>query len=453
MKRNKLIKSAVLAFFLSVVLLSGCSDISFGEQTILRPPKATGDKAEIQNIIKEQAGSDYMLKYPRAGDYRSAVTMFETGQGKEEYAVALYSIENDSKLNISIITNENSGWKCLGSFGNSGTGVDRILLEDLNNDGRDEILVGWSTYNSGQNTLSAYSIENETVREMTIDEAYSEIVIADITQDDSEDIILLSLRNDQTASSAKILQYSEQEKRPIGKFACELDSNVVSFVNIQYGNVGSGRQGIIIDGEKNNGQLTTQVLYFDPKKQLLLNPLVSKNEKGDATNDTTRKNVITSRDINGDDIIEVPVVSQMSAPPDWDAGSICSITSWKQINAKDGTLKTVLNTVMNYTDGYYFVMPDSWNGAVTAISSAEDRKMDFYVWDAESSSLGDKLLSIYRFTGSDWSKAEQGKYIMLQSVKSNGTESVIAAQIFKTDKNKELNISQADIEKLLNLIA
>ncbi len=452
MKVNRIIKSAV-CFILTVILFSGCSDISFGEQTILRPPRATGDRAEIQTVIKEQAGSDYMLKYPQSGDYRSAVTLFETGRNKNQYAVALYSTENNAKMNISIISHEDEKWKCLGSYNNSGTGVDRIIFEDLNNDGSDEILVGWSTYNAGQNNLSAYSIENGSVREMTIDETYTEIVISDITQDKSEDIVLLSLRNDQTPSTARLLQYSEQEKRPIGKFSVILDSDVTSFVNVQCGVVGNKRQCIIIDGGKNNGQLTTQVLYFDTENQQLLNPLVSKNENGSTLNSTTRKSAVTSKDINNDGVVEVPVVTQMSAPPDTDAGSICSITSWKQVNPDDGSLKTILNTVMDYTDGYYLIMPESWNGCVTGLNNAENREIDFYVWDSENPVLGDILLSICRFTRSDWDKADKGKYVMIDSVSSNGTESVIAAQIYKTDKNKKLNINKSDIKDLIRLIA
>lgn len=452
MKINRIVKSAVCCV-ITVFLLSGCADISFGEHAILRPPRATGDKAEIQTIIKEQAGGDYMLKYPQSGDYRSAVTLFETGHDNNEYAVALYSTGNDTKLNISIISHEDEKWKCLGSYNNSGTGVDRIIFEDLNNDGNDEILVGWSTYNSVQNNLSAYSIENGTVREMTIDETYTEIVISDITQDKSEDITLLSLRNDQTPSTARLLQYSEQEKRPIGKFSVTLDSDVTSFVNVQCGIAVDKRQCILIDGEKNNGQLTTQILYFDPKNKQLLNPLVSQNDDNSSVNITTRKNAATSKDINNDGIFEVPVVTQMPAPADTNAGAICSITSWRQLNPDDGILNTVMNTVMNYTDGYYLIIPEKWNGNITGISNAENREIDFYMWDSKNSVLGDILLKICRFTQTDWDKADKDKYVMIKRVKLNGTESVIATQIYKTNKNKKLNVNESDIKDMIKLIA
>ena len=42
--------------------MTGCSDFSMGTDSLLRPPRATGDKAEIQNIIDKEAGGNYVFK-------------------------------------------------------------------------------------------------------------------------------------------------------------------------------------------------------------------------------------------------------------------------------------------------------------------------------------------------------------------------------------------------------
>ena len=53
-------------------------------QNLMSPPKATGDKADIQRVIEESAGS-YTFKYPQKGDYRSAVIMHDiNGDGTDE---------------------------------------------------------------------------------------------------------------------------------------------------------------------------------------------------------------------------------------------------------------------------------------------------------------------------------------------------------------------------------
>ena len=438
-----------IAAFWAMASMSGCYDVSFGDQTLLRPPRATGDRADIQTIISQQAGSGYKLKYPQKGSYRAAINVFETGSN--EYAAAFYSGETDPTLNLSIIAHVGEEWISLGNFTNPGSGVDRMILKDINKDGMDEILVGWTGYNSSRNTLTAYSLESGTVREMLIEDTYTDIVITDLTDDSSEDIVLLSLRNTQTQtpSSAKLLQYSEQEKRPISKYDIELDSEVTNFTNVVVGKISPDRMGIYIDCEKTGGVLATQLIYYEPVMNTLVNPLVTVNESGAVVNPTTRKYIVNAKDVDNDSYIELPVVSQMPASANENPGSVCMMTSWKQIDITDGGLKTKLNTVINYTDGYYVIMPDEWIGNVTALSDPENRQITFYTWNSKTGMKGEKLLTIYRFTRSVWSKQDSKDYILLNKSSKSGSDAVLAAKLYRTDVWETMNLTE---ERLVNLI-
>ncbi len=434
-----------------LLMFTGCSEIGFGDQAMLRPPRATGDQAAMQQIISEEAAGSYTLKYPQNGEYRSAVNIFNSSDGME-YAAALYSTENDSKMHVTIMVHEGEQWRSLGSCSNSGTGVDRIVYQDINSDGIGEFLIGWTGYNPGVNTLSVYSLDSDTVRETPLEEPYTDFVITDLTGDNKDDIVLLSLRNNQAPSSATLMQYSEQDKRPISKYAIELDNEVTAFNSVFSGMIDKTTTGIIIDGENALEQNTTQVIYYDKNVRNLVNPLITETDGGQKKNVTFRKEVITARDINGDGIIEVPVISDMAAPKDVKAGCICSCTSWKQIDTKDGSLTAKMNTIFNYNDGYYFVMPARWGTDVTALSDSEERLLTFYIWSSKTSSLGDKLLEIHRFSRSEWDKMDQTDYIMLHSVNNGGREYIIAGRIFITQAIETLNISKAELERNVKLI-
>ena len=449
---NKLIKCTAAAVLASV-MLCGCSDIGFGDQSMLRPPRATGDQAAMQQIISEEAAGSYTLKYPQKGEYRSAVNIFKDSDGTE-YAAALYSTDNDSKMHVTIMVHEKDKdkWRSLGSCSNSGTGVDRIIYRDITSDGKGEFLIGWSGYNPGVNNLVVYSLYSDTVREMVIDESYTDFVITDITGDKTDDIMLLSLRNNQLPSTATLLQYSEQDKRPISKFALELDSEVTAFNSVVSGKIDKKTTGIVIDGENALEQNSTQVIYYDKKEKKLVDPLFTQTDSGVNKNITSRKEVITSRDIDGDGIIEVPVISEMAAPKDIKAGNVCSCTAWKQMNTEDQSLLTRMNTVYNYNDSYYFVLPERWASNVTALSDSANRLMTFYVWSNNTLTLGDKLLEIHSFNRSEWDKKDQGDYIMLYTVNNKGREFIIAAQIFKTKSDESLNLEKSELENNVKLI-
>lgn len=441
------------------MLLSGCSDISFGDNTILRPPRATGDKAEIQDIINEEAGGSYNLKYPQNGENRSAVIMRElenqnlssASAGNNgsitEYAVALYSTENDSKLNVSFVMCEGDKWKCEGTFTNSGTGVDCVTFDDIDGNGIDEIIIGWSTYDVNRKMLSAYSIENNTIQEMKLEETYSSLVVTDMTGDNADDLVLLSISSTKYPSQAKIIQYSGKEKSLISKVdPLELDSEVTEFSGVTAGKIDKSVNGIVIDGKKSGGTISTQIIYYDEELGVLKNPLYVITDDGKISNETTRKDSLISRDIDGDGIIEVPVVNPMSASPDEDVSNICNITSWKKFSSDDETLYTTMNTVVNYNDGYYFIMPKAWNnGLVSTRMNADKRQLTFYVWNSGTMTLGDKLLVITRYTPDEWQNIDKRALIDLSDLNS-GVNAVFAAQICKTYAQDSLNITEKEVK-------
>ena len=69
-------KTKPLALFVLIFLcttLAGCTSAGFDNTDLLRPPRATGDKAQIQEVIESKAGGDYTLKYPQNGEHRSAI--------------------------------------------------------------------------------------------------------------------------------------------------------------------------------------------------------------------------------------------------------------------------------------------------------------------------------------------------------------------------------------------
>ena len=576
-----------------IVCASGCSGFTADGNSLLRPPRPTGDKAAIQEIISREAGGSYNLKYPQKGVNRSAITL-RNEDTDNEYALALYSTENDAKLNVSIIAFDGNQWKCLGTYTNNSSGVDRVLFCDLNADKREEIIIGWTSYNSAQKSLTAYSFDSEEVYEMSIDETYDDLAIVDMTSDSTDDIVLLSLSTQETPSVATLLQYSDQDKRPVGKYSMELDPEVIAFSNIVVGDVAinttvpppevkgtasgaradnssvssgesgdeessyaedsadessdieasdessvakpessdesesSGneeessddenseestvsvqesseqssedessqetevsqdteskpeseasvpeessstsesstdknppkpidantpmnRKGVVIDCKRSDNTICTQMVYYDNRRDELIDPIARRKDGSTYVNSTLRTEAVFSRDIDGDDVIEVPVSTPMSAAADEAPASVCNLTAWCNFDAGEQRPHVSMNTVMNLKDGYYFVMPERWVGTVTARSDAETREMTFFLWNTKTSSTGDKLLTISRLNEQQWKESSQEGKIRLD-LNSEKSKAVFAAQLFVTSADEALNLTESELQGSVYLI-
>lgn len=567
LKKTKII----LPVLLSACMLSaaGCSDPALGNDSLLRPPRATGDKAAIQEIIASEAGGSYTLKYPQKGENRSAITLRNEGTDKE-YAIALYATENDTKLNVSIISfDKKKEWKCLGTFTHNYSGVDRVLFYDVNGDKNEEVVIGWSSFNSTQKSLSAYSMSSEEAYEMQIDETYDDMVITDLTGNNNDDMILLSISTPEKTSTATMLSYSVPDGKPVGKYSLELDPMVVAFSNIMTGDAaintelpessekstsagarvensrteassvpessaetssvpgessvyvqvsepseGSkpaevrvensrtdtessessesktessreiiessevrvensdvpedetsvpetsaevsvpeepeneklmiSKKGIVIDCKRSDNTYCTQMIYFDHFKEEIVDPLRRRTD----SNPTIRTDAVFSRDINGDDIIDIPVVSQMNASADESGANVCNLTTWYNYDAQLRKPVSVCKTVMNLKDGYYYLMPERWSDAVTARRDPEKRELTFYLWNAKTTSSGDKLLTITRYNEQQWDEEKRDGLIQLD-IHPENSKAVFAAEIFITSAEDKLNITEDELKQLV----
>ena len=69
---------------------NGCSFLELGLDDALRPPKTMGDEAEIEKLISESAKGSYILKYPKNGNYRSAIITKDLDGDDTPEAIAFF---------------------------------------------------------------------------------------------------------------------------------------------------------------------------------------------------------------------------------------------------------------------------------------------------------------------------------------------------------------------------
>lgn len=420
--------------FLLIILLTftSCASVGFNNTDTMRPPKATGEKAEIQNAIEKAIGSDYTLKYPQNGEYRSAVIMYDLNYDSDEEVIVFYSINNAevAGMNMLIIDKINNAFKAIANFTVAAAEADRVNILDLNNDGNIEILVGWSMYSSQLKKLTAYSFANNSVNELICDESYNEMITTDLNDDKVNEIILFTLGSTEVSGNAKLLKVGDSATTLYPASTVIMNSDVVTYLKLQSAKINNDKYGLIVDGLLVDSSLETQVIYLNDNG-VLENPLFSKEDSNVITNNTNltkRDSKILSMDINGDGITEIPVAGRLHADSLKDGETLCNVYDWCFMNSVTLTLDSTMTTVSDGNNSYWFIVPALWKNKYTAIYNIEEKSITFKKHDTsaiipnentdmDTVSLNEEtaIMKIRVFKENDWKNNDDGYISILKS--------------------------------------
>ena len=442
-------KAAAAVFLVLSLLLSGCSFVGLDAQTLMHAPKPTGEnEADIQALLESTAGSDITLKYPRTGEYRSAIITHDLCGDSGNEAIAVYQKGDDSAgTNIMFMKKENDKWAGMGSFNNPAAQVDRICFGDLNGDGKDEVIVGWGNSLNNTGTICVYSCEDGKMNELPLNQSYTEMAVMDFDGDGRDEIFTASVTVGDEPAVAHLLRIKDGAMELMG-FA-SLDIGVTSYASLQTGLINEKQEGVVLDGIKSADTLVTEVLYWDAESKTLKNPFFDDATK--TAKNTTRSTSVVSKDINGDKIIEIPFVNLMPGYDGTEAEGAAYMTNWLRYDTETNTFVQVMSMVIDYSDGFWFLVPDTWQGKVTTKMDTATRTVTFYRWITADKNpggtLGAPLLKIQAFTEKEWAKQTGAKgFTKLES--SGGT--VFADMRLTPDD--PLSLTQTEIESSFQII-
>ncbi|WP_085832522.1 FG-GAP repeat domain-containing protein [Clostridium merdae] len=458
-------RKRVIAVMIALALLcSGCSSVSLDPQTLMRPPRATGNKEQIHKVLEKKTNNQLKLSYPSRGDYRSAILMWDlTGDGVED-AIALYqNTDQKGGITISFIRGGTETWAEVGSFNNPATQVDKICFGDVNRDGVDDVIVGWGSVLNQTSSISIYSYHDGKMTELSYNQPYNEMEVRDFDGDTNDEIFTASVSTPEQSAIARLLRVTDNMVETIG--SAHLDTGVTKYASITAGMINTSQYGVVLDGVKAGGNYITEVLFWDAKKKLLQSPFFASGVQN--ANFTQRTTNITARDMNGDTLIEIPVVTSLpsySLPlPD----EACAMTNWYRFESSNNTLQRVMSMVINQKSGYWFLVPDMWrDGEIkfTVKVDRETRSLTFYKWIPASNTaknaasnvinksaagtIGTALLKIQEFTEQEWAAGAvtNGFYKLAER-----NETVYAASVLQPDDPLAPNIN--DISNSFHLIA
>ena len=390
----------LLAGLALAAVLSGCTVFdSSVEQLFTLPrmaPEYTGLSQQLDSLISQ----GYEYASPSGGRNIQSVQMVDLeDDGRQEALVFLRRSADEKPLKIMVYRLDgDDSYSLLCTIESSGTAVDSVYYQDLNVDGRQELIVGWRISADVQ-TLAAYSIEPEPVALMSC--GYSRFSIQDLNGDGAPS--LLVIRADGELGPVAEF-YGWQEEQMGVSYRCRLSSSMTA---LNRGSVVTGMAdrdtpAVFITGVDTTSMAATDILIYRPEAGLV-NVALDKTSGVSAAVYPYRQ--LAPQDIDGDGVTEIPCPLGDSAAEQTDG--LVSWMSWQS----DGRFQQTAKTYHSLSSGWYFTIPASWwSWEVDAVTGGiqNESQMTLRI-------NGDSVLTIYTITGENRdNRSRMGSRIVLR---------------------------------------
>lgn len=300
----------VPAALLPALLLCACSGVGGGNvETLLRAPQLTGQASAVQRALTGYLGSsaNVTFKYPASGDFLSPFLFGDwDGDGAQE-AAALYTTADMANVSLAVLEAEgDSGWRVTQTAEGLSGEVESVTTAHLRDADSLQMLVGYGSA-QGDRYLVVYNYSAETLQTV-ISQSYTDMLLTNITGNaDTQDLVLaLPGEGENAGINLQLLTNTEDGFRSTQT----LEIGVGQFTACAALHAGSGQAGpyLVVDGWSGAAasSLFSSFVTYNSETGFLNSWLPDGLD--DPYTETVRYDTsLTSRDINGNGAIDIPV--------------------------------------------------------------------------------------------------------------------------------------------------
>lgn len=410
---------AICLIIIICLSLSSC-DLSINTiDTLMRPPKLSGESNLLQTAFEKSIGNTdaVIMKNPISGNNRSSFLFYDIDNDGVQEGFAFYSDPTISEIaHIGIFKKINNEWSLVANIKGRGEEIYEFDFADINGDNNLEIIVSWTFLSDAEKSNSMLSnisdrvltIYQYTGNETTLvkTEFFTKMFVSDFNNDNRDDILLININhsNIENRTTARLLSFDV--KYSIVNDIPLVLSNMINIYNIAIDNI-KGHTRIFIDGSINENTLITEVIDVNHDDFSIALPLYETNISENPL--TLRSTQIYSFDIDSDGIVEIPSFENKENSFNITSGSENSIpmalTVWSEIQDKELMLdfKCVYNISYNY---FYEITSDFEEAYITY--NSDNATLTLYELD-NNDEKGSEIISIKVFNINEW-KEYNGKY-------------------------------------------
>lgn len=445
---HRFLRGLLLAALLGLTAL-GATGCGYGTEIILDPqglyclPTLPDQYTELNQQIQAilDAGAEYAA--PTSGANIQPVQLADLdGDGQEE-AVAFFRNSSDEKpLKIYIFKNYGGTYQQTAVIEGSGTAIYSISYQDLEGDGKPELLVGWRVSTELQ-MLSVYALRAGQPEEL-IRTNYVKYTICDLEEGGRQALVVLRADEEGTGLAD---YYSWRQGRLALRSSAGVSMTMAELSQqgrITRGYLQERLPALFITGVTDTAQTITDILAV---------------QNGELTNITLSDSTAVSTevvsfsglypaDINADGITEVPAAVYLQTT---ESGPLLlQRVEWGSYNSA-GERTTVMSTYHDRENGWYLRLPAEWTERIYVSRTVipEETSVTFFVRDESEGELR-PFMRIWRFTGSNRAiQAARGERFILNTK----PDQIYAAELLEANAAWRYGTTQEALKEAFSLIA
>lgn len=375
------------------MVLSGCNIIGLDVENQLIPPQNDKEQNAMQTALYDYLQSyNFTLAYPTSGDYQTpfiildqikerdilsseTATEAETPDSNSlsNWGIAFYRWNmNNAKTKIHLLKKNQDGvWETAADIEGLGEDVAEVNFADLNGDGFPELLVGWNMYNTTDKRLAIYRIDRQ-LSTVAFESAYTALRVADMTDDEAEDVLLFNISSGDAEVKARLYSYVNSQMQFRGE--TRLDSGIKQIGFSIVAALSPTVNGFFVDCQKDADTTITELIYWNNSS--LESPFSDKETNLNTM--TARETGLACQDIDGDGAVEWPVSTRLSGYENSVLEKTLWQTDWMTYDFRSAQAVRKFSSIVNPMDSYMLRLRDEWaEGAIGISYEGESHTLHF----------------------------------------------------------------------------
>ena len=451
--------------FLAVccLLLSACSSFQPNLTDLMQSPKLTEEQAEIYEALTNAADvSDVQLKYPKSGDYRSAFVMFDLDADGEDEALVFYNMPSwGGNVRIMVLDHQQDEWVSVYDAVGEGTDVTEVDFQVLTASGRHCVLIGWEQGTSENTSISVYDYTGGQLR-VLYESEYSQMLIEDLDQDGTKEILLGIFKASSKTGAIRLINDTEDGLQSASRVV--MDSTITGFLGIEIGWLAQNQIAVFVDAYTSSTQIVTELMvYTDDGKLRSLS-----SHYGGLDRPLLREVPVRCEDINGDGILEIPVslveYSEeereednrknllqylcLSNPGELERLGEADSAENSQAGSVTFTFSPVWNGFVNLDYGFRFQFPEEWIGQVNVVKESDRNE---WVFTLRTEAAEPPALLRIRVYGQDEPR-DVFDNLVYEQLEKRGVYEYYAAPVKSSAVPEQMQLSMEEIRERFSIV-